>query len=128
MGKDTRQLVKIVKEICLENAIDYKSFSYDWILQLSANGREMFIYGYKFPNNNASIEQTCNDKSALSDILAVHKIPHVKHYYFMAPNNEQYIGENGDWDQMKELLRKHKRIVCKANSGTGGRNVFKVDS
>lgn len=128
MGKDTRQLVKIVKEICLESSIDYKSFSYDWILQLSANGRKMFIYGYKFPNSNASIEQICNDKSALSDILDLHKVPHVRHYYFMAPNNEQYVGKNGDWDRMKALLREHKKIVCKTNSGTGGRNVFKVDS
>lgn len=128
MGKDTRQLVKIVKEICEENAIDFKSFSYDWILQLSANGRKMFIYGYKFPNNNASIEQICNDKSALSDILAVHKIPHVEHHFFMSPNNARYTGENGDWDRMEELLYQHKAVVCKANTGTGGKNVFKVDS
>ena len=128
MSEDARQLVKIVKEICAENAIDFKSFSYDWILQLSANGRKMFIYGYKFPNNNASIEQICNDKSALSDILTIHKIPHVEHYYFMSPSNEQYTGENGDWNRMEELLYEHKRIVCKANTGTGGRNVFKVDS
>lgn len=128
MGKDTRQLVKIVKEICEENAIDFKSFSYDWILQLSANGRKMFIYGYKFPNNNASIEQICNDKSALSDILAVQKIPHVEHHFFMSPNNARYTGENGDWDRMEELLYQHKAVVCKANTGTGGKNVFKVDS
>lgn len=128
MSENTRQLVKIVKEICLENAIDFKSFSYDWILQLSANGRKMFIYGYKFPNNNASIEQICNDKSALSDILTIHKIPHVEHYYFMSPNYEQYTGKNGDWNKMEELLCEHRKIVCKANAGTGGRNVFKVGS
>lgn len=128
MGKDTRQLVKIIKEICAENAIDLKSFSYDWILQLSANGRKMFIYGYKFPNNNASIEQICNDKSALSDILTISQIPHVPHHYFMSPNNDQYTGENGDWYRMNELLNKYKKIVCKANVGSGGRNVFKVDS
>lgn len=128
MGKDTRQLVKIVKEICTENTIDFKDFSDEWILQLSANGRKMFIYGYKFPNNNASIEQICNDKSALSDILAIHKVPHVEHYYFMSPNNEQYTGENGDWNRMEELLCKYKRVVCKTNTGSGGRNVFKVDS
>lgn len=128
MSEDTRQLVKIVKEICAENDIDFISFSYDWILQLSANGRKMFIYGYKFPNNNAAIEQICNDKSALSDILSIHKIPHVEHYYFMSPNNKQYTGENGDWNRMEKLLHEHKKIVCKANTGTGGRNVFKVDS
>lgn len=128
MSKDTRQLVRIVKEICAENAIEFKSFSYDWILQVSANGRKMFIYGYKFPNNNASIEQICNDKSALSDILAISQIPHVPHYYFMSPNHDQYTGENGDWNRMSELLNEHKKIVCKANVGSGGRNVFKVDS
>lgn len=128
MGTHVRQLVKIVKEICLENNIDFQSFSYDWILQLSANSRKMFIYGYKFPNNNASIEQICNDKSALSDILAANNIPHVRHYYFMSPNNEQYTGENGDWDKMKGLLHKYKKLVCKSNTGSGGRNVFKVNS
>ena len=128
MGAHVRQLVKIVKDICLENNIDFQSFSYDWILQLSANSRKMFIYGYKFPNNNASIEQICNDKSALSDILAANNIPHVRHYYFMSPNNEQYTGENGDWDKMKGLLHKYKKLVCKSNTGSGGRNVFKVNS
>ena len=32
-----RQMVKIIKEICSENEIDLKSFSYDWILKLLAN-------------------------------------------------------------------------------------------
>ncbi len=128
MGANVRQLVKILKEICLENSIDFQSFSYDWILQLSANNRKMFIYGYKFPNNNASIEQICNDKSALSDILAANNIPHIRHYYFMSPNNEQYTGENGDWDKMVGLLCKYNKIVCKSNTGSGGRNVFKVNS
>lgn len=128
MEVHVRQLVKIVKEICLENNIDFQSFSYDWILQLSANNRKMFIYGYKFPNNNASIEQICNDKSALSDILAVNNIPHIRHYYFMSPNNEQYTGKNGDWDKMVGLLHKYKNLVCKSNTGSGGRNVFKVTS
>lgn len=128
MSKEPRQLVKIVKEICTENGIDLKSFSYDWILQLSSNNRKMFILGYKFPNNNASIEQICNDKSALSDILTIHKIPHVEHYYFMSPNNEQYSSADGDWNRMKALLLKYKKIVCKTNTGSGGRNVFKVDS
>lgn len=128
MNTSSRQLVKIIREISSENNISFKTYSYEWIIQLSANNRNMFIFGYKFPHNNASIEQICNDKSALSDILSAHNIPHVKHYYFMSPYNTNYTGENGDWERMTNLLNTHKRIVCKSNSGTGGRNVFKVDS
>lgn len=126
MMNDQRQLVKIVKEICAENAIRFQSFSCDWILQLSANDRTMFIFGYKFPHNNAAIEHICNDKSALSDILSSHNVPHIRHYFFMSPNNKQYTGDAGDWHRMSALLQTYGEVVCKSNTGTGGRNVFRV--
>lgn len=126
MSTAKRQLVKIVSEICAEHKIEFKSFSYDWILELSANGRKLFIYGYKFSNNDAAIERICDDKSALSDILSAHGIAHVEHYFFMSPNNRQYTGENGDWERMKALLDKYGKIVCKANAGSGGKNVYKA--
>lgn len=128
MSSERRQLVEIVKEICKENSIDFQSFSYDWILQLSANYRKMFIYGYRFPHNNASVEHICNDKSALSDILSAHNVPHIEHFYFMSPDNKQYTGANGDWEIISNLLIKYGKIVCKSNTGSGGRNVFKVES
>lgn len=124
-----RQMVKIIKEICSENEIDLKSFSYDWILKLSANNRKMFIIGYKFPNNNASIEQICDDKAALSDILSEQGIPHIEHHYFSVPNaKHQYMAASGDWKRMSNLLDRYGRVVCKANTGSGGRNIYKVDS
>lgn len=125
---ESRQLVKIVKEICQDNDISFQGFSYDWILQLNANSRTMYIYGYKFPNNNAAIEQICNDKSALSDILTAHKIPHIPHHYFMSPNNKQYTDPNGNWEAMRSLLRQYGKVVCKPNTGTGGHFVFKVST
>lgn len=123
-----RQFVKIIKEICLEHGIEFQSFSFDWILQLSANDRRMYIYGYRFPNNSATTDLICSDKAALSDILSAHKIPHIEHYYFMSPNNEKYTGENGDWGRMSSLLDKYGQVVCKPNTGSGGRNVFKVST
>ena len=128
MDNAGRQIVKIIKEICEENSIEFKSFSYDWILQLSANNKTMFIYGYKFPNNNAAVEKICNDKAAMSDVLKEHCIPHVEHFYFMSPNNKQYTGINGDWNRMTSLLTKFEKLVCKSNNGTGGRNVYKVEN
>ena len=85
MECSNRQLIKIVKEICQEHGITFQGFSSDWVIQLTANDHTMFIHGYKFPNNNAAIEQICNDKSALSDLLSAHRIPHVPHSYFSSP-------------------------------------------
>lgn len=88
----------------------------------------MFIYGYKFPHNNAAVEHICDDKAALSDILSAHNIPHIEHCYFMSPNNQPYTGKNGDWERIAALLHKHGKVVCKSNTGSGGRNVFKVNT
>ena len=126
MNNNERMLVKIIREICDENAIKFKSYSYDWILELSANGSSMFIYGYKFPNNNTAISRICDDKSGLSDILSNHEIPHVEHYYFMSPNNSKYVPANGNYETILSLLKKYGEIVCKPNSGTCGIGVERV--
>lgn len=128
MSVSMRQLVKIIQEICLEHNIEFKSFSYDWILELAKDNNKLFVYGYKFSNNDAAIEQICNDKSALSDILLYHKIPHVRHHFFTVPKNKNYMGQNGDWERISQLLQEYNKIVCKTNSGSGGKLVYKVDN
>lgn len=128
MPDHTRQLVKIVKEICAECQITVRSFSYDWILQLCRNQRTMFLYGYKFPQNNASVEHICNDKAALSDVLEACGIPHVPHFYFMSPTHPGYTGPNGDWERLIALFEQYGPLVCKTNTGSGGRNVVKVET
>lgn len=128
MPDHTRQLIKIVKEICAEYRIAVRSYSYDWILQLTGNQRTMFIYGYKFPQNNASAEHICNDKAALSDVLEECGIPHVPHFYFMAPTHPQYTGPNGDWERLIAIFEQYGPLVCKTNTGSGGRNVIKVET
>jgi len=128
MEDNNRQFVRIVKEICQEHGITFQGFSSDWILQLTTNCRTMFIYGYKLPNNNAAIEQICNDKSALSDILSAHGIPHIPHFYFMSPADKHYTPSQGNRDRMQSLLRQYGKVVCKPNTGTGGFDVWKVSS
>ncbi len=122
-----RQMTKIVKEICLERQIQCHALSYDWVFQLDApNGNRMFLYGYRFPQNNAAIEQVCDDKCALSDVLEVNNIPHVEHVFFMSPSQIHYIGEEGSWAKLLALLQTHKALVCKVNNGSGGHSVYKV--
>ncbi len=121
-------MVKIIKEICTEEGISLMRFSYDWILRLNANNREMYIIGYKFPNNNSAIEHICNDKAALSDILSSHKLPHIEHTFFPAPSRNGCDEPQGIWNKLEEMLNQYGRIVCKPNIGSGGRNVYKVSS
>ncbi len=123
MGKE---LVEIVKNICAEEKITLHTYSSDYILQLEANKRIMFIFGNKFPNNNAAIEKICDDKAALSDILEHYNIPHVPHYLFYSFLSEQNIRENGNWPDMIKLLKKYDAVVCKNNRGTGGTSVYKA--
>ena len=128
MECSNRQLIKIVKEICQEHGITFQGFSSDWVIQLTANDHTMFIHGYKFPNNNAAIEQICNDKSALSDLLSAHRIPHVPHSYFSSPYNKQNPPPQDNRKRMQSLLQEYGKIVCKPNAATGGYGVFKVSS
>ena len=117
------QLVKIVKEICKENNLLFHSFSDDYLLVIENDNKKMFILGNKFPNNNAGLEQICNDKSALSDLLTYYGINHVPHYYLLNPQislDENYL------DLPNELLSKYKELVLKPNRGTGGKNVLRA--
>lgn len=128
MECSNRQLIKIVKEICQEHGITFQGFSSDWVIQLTANDHTMFIHGYRFPNNNAAIEQICNDKSALSDLLSAHRIPHVPHSYFSSSYNKQNPPPQDNRKRMQSLLQEYGKIVCKPNAATGGYSVFKVSS
>lgn len=123
MGK---QLVKIVKEICKEENIVFHSYSGDYIMQLEANKKSMYIFGNKFPNNNAAAEQICNDKAALSEVLNFYRIPHVPHEYFDSPQLKEYCPSTGIWTRLQSLLQKHSALVCKVNRGTGGNGIYKV--
>jgi len=127
MLNSERQIVKIIKEICLENNIKLQTYSYDWIMQLIIGDKNVFIFGYQFQNNNSVADRICEDKSALSGILIKHGIAAVEHKLFMTPKeNMKYTGADGNWKSIVGLLNAHGSLVCKKNDGTGGNDVYKV--
>lgn len=126
MQNSERMLVKIVNEISKEEGINIESFSHDWIIKLEKNEKIGYIMGYQFGLNSASVNSICCDKSAASEIMQSFKIPHVEHYFFMSPINQKYIGENGNWEKISELLYKFGSLVCKPNEGTGGNGIYHV--
>ena len=128
MKNSTRRFVKIISEICEEENIALQSFSYDWIFSLFKNGVYNYIIGYQFGLNSSSVHSICCDKSAASEIMNSFNIPNVEHVFFMSPVNQKYISDNGNWMKLVGLLNKHKELVCKANEGTGGNQVFRVSN
>lgn len=121
-------MVKIIEEICLEQGILCERFSYDWIFRLTKNGKTVHIFGYQFENNSATAQLICTDKCASSEILRSKNIPVMEHFFFISPDDLHYIGLEGNWPRMLELLKQYGKLVCKPNEGTGGIDVFQVSS
>lgn len=118
-----RMIVSLLREIAKENGFSFRTYAYDWIKELSKNGKSMYIYGYNFPLNDTSFTQIANDKASTSEILTANNIPNVEHFYFMSPNDihyVRYLGVEGNWEQMLSLLEIYKKVIVKPNSGTGG--------
>ena len=125
----TRFLVEALRFTAAENDIEFSSFSHDWIIRLHRGEITHYIYGYNFDLNPATSALIANDKSALSDVLTQHNIPHVEHTLFLAPKLTEYIGPGGNWLQAIRYTEKTGYpIVCKTNQGTGGNDVFKVNT
>ncbi len=125
MNKE-RTIVTLLREISKEDGYDFKTYSYDWVKELSKGGNSIYIHGYNFPANDTSFTQIANDKACTSEVLSAKGIPNVEHSYFMSPNDihyVKYLGVDGNWKEMIRLLDKHGKIVVKPNSGTGGAGI-----
>lgn len=118
-----RNIVKIIENYCKNNSVTLSKISADWILKLTKNDETHFIVGYQFDLNSSATSAICLDKSATSEILELNNIPVVHHELFMTP-----IDMSGNWGKMINFLNKYKKIVCKINNGTGGKDVYFIDN
>ena len=128
MTNSESNFVKIIKEICEEEQISLKSYSFDWIFELAKNGRIRYILGYQFGLNTASVNSICCDKAAASEIMTAHGIPNIEHRLFASPGEQKFVGKTGCWAQLIKLLQEKGTLVIKPNDGTGGDRVFKVSN
>ena len=128
MTNSESNFVKIIKEICEEEQISLKSYSFDWIFELAKNDRIRYILGYQFGLNTASVNSICCDKAAASEIMTAHGIPNIEHRLFASPGEQKFVGKTGCWAQLIKLLQEKGTLVIKPNDGTGGDRVFKVSN
>jgi ribosomal protein S6--L-glutamate ligase len=119
-----RQLVKIIREICTERGFLFEALSYGWVIRSQKDERTALIIGNTFSLNSSVASRLCSDKSATSAVLHSAGIPVVEHELYRMPSLE----EEGNWPRLMKSLAEHGRIVCKANTGSGGNNVYRVEN
>ena len=119
---------EIIKEICIEDNINCKFFSKDWVIMLEKDGKTRFISGYKFDSNSHALGLIADDKYALYEVLKSKNIPVIEHkIVYNKTNNLDYAIGCNTYEYVKEYFQKNnKNIVIKPNDGTCGKNVFNV--
>lgn len=118
----------IIKEICEEKGIKYNLLSRDWITMLEKNGKTRFISGFQFGLNDHALGNIMDDKFALYEVLRTKNISVAEHHIlFKNTNNNDYAEGYNTTNLVKEFYNTHKPIVIKANTGSCGTSVFKIE-
>lgn len=112
-----RWMVGLIRDICIELGIDFRSYSDDWILELNRNTDLHRIIGYKFDINNSVASTIAGDKVACYQILQQHGVPAVEHRLIRTK-----AGQYDDWAMDLD------QVVVKPLDGTSGHAVARLDS
>lgn len=120
--KEERFFHKIIRELCLEMNIKMEKLSYDWILQLTKDGKVRHITRNLFDNNPQATGAIVADKYATYEVLKSQEVPVVEHKMLFHPAlRSAYVPEEGIWNIVISELSKHKKIVVKPNHGCEGK-------
>lgn len=108
-----RLLVKLMREVCEQKGIVVRTWSDDWILELSKNGQVHRAIGYRFDLNSSAASQIAQDKAATYTILAANDIPAVRHEVVRRQISEAQLAMMQDWGD----------VIIKPLTGSGGYSV-----
>ncbi len=124
-----KMINKLIEEICKDKKIDINSFSKEWVIHLKKDQVNKYIIGYDFDLNSSSVNLILKDKAAMTEILNFNKIPCAEHKLFMTPNRADFVGQNGNWEEMMKYAKEYDyKLVCKYNYGSGGINVLRTSN
>ncbi|VVU95490.1 hypothetical protein CPAV1605_1241 [seawater metagenome] len=113
------QTYKLIQSICKEFQI--KTINIDNLgLILKKDNTIKYVIGYNFDLNSCGAKLLCDNKHLLTRLLIDNKIATVESTYFDIIHNRS----NLDSKDLLKLLKVHSKIVCKANGGTMGYQVF----
>lgn len=121
-----RFLDGLIRELCEEMNIKLEMLSYDWILQLTKDGKVRHITRNHFDNNAQASGEIANDKYATYEVLKSQNVPVIEHTMIFNPGTRsRYIQEEeGVWEiAHKEFERLNHKVVVKPNDGWEGKEV-----
>jgi glutathione synthase/RimK-type ligase-like ATP-grasp enzyme len=110
-----RYLPRIIRELCAQKKISVRTFSDDWVIELSSGEQSRRIAGYTFDINSAAAAAIANDKVAAYQLMVGYGISAVEHRLFRPGSNVPFIAPT--WQP----------LVVKPLSGTGGNDVYCAD-
>lgn len=124
---EDRIIVRQIRSIAVELGLTIKSFSDDWVLQLSTGNHVRHVIGYRFDLNPSASALAAQDKVATYALLTAGQITAIPHK-LLRLRMEDYPDMAGR-DQMNEVfgqLDLNYPFVLKPLNGTGGRGVVLV--
>lgn len=114
----------LMRELCTEMGIKLEKLSYDWILQLSKDGKVRHITGTRFDTNPEASGDIACDKYATFEVLNSQNVPVIKHTMVFNPAvRSKYIDDDGIWIKIASEFLKHGCLVVKPNYGCEGQGV-----
>ena len=131
MLNSDRFLVQELISFARENGLQLEDFCHNWTHKLTnpTTGKSSFIFGYDLGLNPSSVAQICRDKVATSEILEVAGVPVVPHRLIIQPHLISYAPKAVASEILPRVFDESDgQIVVKPNEGTGGRDVFRVQS
>lgn len=112
--------INIISNICEELNIKLTLLSSNWVLLLEKENKINYICGYKFPLNNHAIGNILDDKDLFYQIMINKNINIIEHHV---------IFKNYDKEEVINYFNKNnKTIVVKANTGSCGVDVYKINN
>lgn len=118
-----RLMPKLIKEICAEKSIEFTSLSGGWLLLLQKGSQASRVLGYKFELNSSAASQIAQDKVATALLLNRSGVQAVPHFLLRSLKSQPL-----DLKATKQLLSAGQSVVIKPLAGSGGRDIFKVNT
>lgn len=119
-----RFLDTVIKELCQEMNIKLEMLSYNWILQLTKDGKVRHITRNHFDNNPQASSEIANDKYATYEVLKSQKVPVIEHTMIFNPGTRsRYVPEEGIWSVIEKQFSQYGSLVVKPNDGWQGEGV-----
>lgn len=115
----------LMREVCDEMGIKVEKLSYDWILQLSKDGKVRHVTGTRFDLNPEATGDIACDKYATYEVLNSQNVPIIKHVMIFNPaTRASLMGDEGIWLTVISEFLKYGCLVVKPNYGCEGQGVF----